>query len=103
MDINLPVTTIATTHIVNVRHFGDMAFDGSYSFFTQFSKFLCCNLRILPDLIFYPSIKTSILSINLGITLSITLGITLSATFGVTLSITLCWSHKCHYYKTTID
>ena len=73
MGINLPVVTISTTYIVNARHFGDMAFDGSYSFFTQFSKFLSCNPRSLSYLIFYPSIKSSILSIILSITLSITL------------------------------
>ena len=100
MDINLPVTTIATTHIVNVRHFGDMAFDGSYSFFTQFSKFLCCNLRILSDLVFYPFIKIFFLSATLGATLSAILssilsgilGITLGIILSIILSITLCRS-----------
>ena len=82
--INLPVVTISTTYIVNARHFGDMAFDGSYSFFTQFSKFVSCNPRILSYLIFYPSIKSSILSIILSIT----------------LSITLCRSYKSDYNKT---
>ena len=95
ISINFPMTTIAATHIMNVRHFSNMALDGCYSFFTQFRKFLCCDLRIFSNLIFYPFIKTLFLSAIL----SITLGIILS----ITLGITPCWSHKRYHDKATID
>lgn len=79
----LPMTTITTTHKTNVRHFSYMALDGSQTFFTHFSQFLCCNLRILSNLIFYPFIKIVFLS--------------------AILSYALCWSHECHHNKSAID
>ena len=63
-----------------------MALDSSYSFITHFSQFLCGNLRILPNLLFYPFIKIVVLSIALSITLSITLSNTLNNTLSNILS-----------------
>ena len=93
-SINFPMTTIAATHITNVRHFSNMALDSSYALFTHFGQFPCGNLRIQPNLIFYPFVKfvflSAILSAILSVTLSVVLGITLSR------------SHKCHHDKATI-
>ena len=71
VGINFPMATITTTHISNVWHFCNMALDCSRSLFTLFGQFLCCNLRILSDLVFYPFIKIFFLSSTLSITLSI--------------------------------
>ena len=60
-----------------------MALDGSQTFFTHFSQFLCCNLRILSNLIFNPFIKIVFLS--------------------AILSNALCWSHECHHNKAAMD
>ena len=85
------MATISTTYIMYMWHICNMVFDGSQSFLAHFSQFLRCNLRILSDLIFYPFVKIFFFSITLDIIL------------GITLGITLCWSHKCHYYKTAIN
>ena len=95
VGINFPMATITTTHISNVWHFCNMALDCSKSLFTHFGQFLCCNLRILSDLVFYPFIKIFFLSA--------TLSAILSAILSVTLVITLYWSHKCYHNKATID
>ena len=68
-----PVSTIATTDITDMWHFGKVALDGGYSFITHFGQFICSYLRIQSNLIFYPFIKITALSITLGIILSITL------------------------------
>ncbi len=68
-------------------HFSEMALDGSQTFITHFCQFICSYLRILSDLIFYPFIKITALSIILGIN----------------LSITFCWSLKCHHNKAAFD
>ena len=70
------MTAIATTHITDMWHFGNMALDGSKSLFTHLGQFLRCNLRILSDLVFDPFIK----NLFLGATLSAILGIMVSDT-----------------------
>ena len=72
-------------------HFGNEALDSGDSFITLSSQFLRSDSRILSDLIFYPFIKITTLSIILGINLSAILGNT------------LCRSLKCHHNKATID
>ena len=54
-------------------HFGNEALDSGDSFITLSSQFLRSDSRILSDLIFYPFIKITALSIILGINLSINL------------------------------
>ena len=80
-------------------HFGNVALDSGDSFITLSIQFLRSDSRILSDLIFYPFIKITTLSIILGIILGINLGINLSAILGNTL----CRSLKCHHNKATID
>ena len=92
-------------------HFGNVALDSGDSFITLSSQFLRSDSRILSDLIFYPFIMITALSIILGINLSIILGINLSIILSIILGInlsatlgnTLCRSLKCHHNKATID
>ena len=80
---NFPMTTITTTYIENMWHFGKVTLDGGYSFITHFGQFICSYLRIQSNLIFYPFIKIIALSITLGII--------------------FCWSLKCHHNKAAFD
>lgn len=69
-----PVSTIATTYITDMWHFGKVALDGGYSFITHFGQFLCSYLRIVSDLFLYPIIKFFILRDILRVILSNILG-----------------------------